>query len=85
MGDVQAIDQPRLGIDPVFDRDHREVGAVRFARRGVGMHRPGRAKAGAGVVDTDDEEPVRIERLAGTDQVVPPTEIAVGIQAGDMV
>ncbi|MNT39388.1 hypothetical protein D3C72_1756300 [compost metagenome] len=85
--DAQAIEQARLGVDPVLHCHHRKVCPVHLAGIGVDVHGPGRAKAGAEVVDADDEEFVGIDRLARPDHVVPPA-LALGlafVAAGYMV
>ena len=44
---AQGIEQPCLCIDPVFDGDHRKIGAVNLLRVRVDLHRSCRAEAGA--------------------------------------
>jgi len=85
--DAEAVQQARLGQHPVLDGDHREVGPVGLAGGRIDVHGAGRPEARAQVVDADDEELVGIERLARSDQVVPPAfafrHARVG--AGDVV
>jgi hypothetical protein len=47
--DAQHIGQARLRVDPVFDRDHREVGPV--------------ARPVAGLIDIGPVEPKQLPRL----------------------
>ena len=86
-GDPEMVGQPRLGIDPVFHRDHRKIGAIATAGLGIEVPRAGAAEAATQVVDPDDEKPCGIEWLAGPDHVVPPARLTrcIGVGAGDMV
>ena len=85
--DSQMIGQACLGVDPILHRDHREVGAIGLVCRRVQVLRAGRAETATEVVDSDDEEPVGVEWLAGSHHVVPPADIVgvVLIKAGDMM
>ena len=71
---TQSIQQQRLGMHPVFHRDHGKVRAIDMAVRTVGVevHGAGGAKARSQVVHTDDKKPVGVHRLARTDHAVPP-------------
>ena len=87
--DPELVEERALGPHHVGDRDHREVGAVRPARRGVDRRRPGRPAAAAEQVRGDDEVAVGVERLAGADHPVPPAEalarVAVAIVGAEAV
>ena len=67
------------------DGDGRKVHAVRLAGFGPGRHRAGRAVAAAQHVGTNDEEFVRINRLARANVEIPPAGTPrVRVKAGDM-
>lgn len=85
LADAEAVGHARLGVDPVFHRDHREARAVGLAGLRMRAHRAGRAEARAEVVDADDEEAVGVDRLARPDHVVPPADLALGMHARHVV
>jgi len=83
----QLVGQARLRVDPVFDRHQGEIRAPRAAAGGIERQRAGRAVTAAQIVDADHEEPVGVQRLSGSDHVVPPADVGrvVGVYAGNMV
>ena len=85
--DAQPIGKARLRVDPILDGNERKFRAVRLSSRRVDRLRTGRAEATPQVVDADDEKPIGVERLARTDHVVPPADVArlVGVIAGDVM
>ena len=58
--DSQCIEQARLGVDPVFHRNDREISPIDAPRVGVDVHRTGGTKAGAQVIDADHKELVGV-------------------------
>ena len=85
--DAQPIGEPRLRVDPVLDRDERKIGPPRLPGLRVRRQRSGRPEAAPQIVDADDEESVRVERLAGTHHVVPPADVLglVLVESRDVV
>ncbi len=85
--DAEIIGEPCLRIDPILDGDDGKVRAPGLDRRRIDRRGTGRTEAAAQVVDADDEKPRRVDRLARSHHVVPPT-FAVGLTgvcAGDMM
>ena len=75
--DADRIEPALLGADHVTDRDVREGQAVGPARIEIDRGRATGTLATAQHVRAEDEELVRVECLAGTDQIVPPARLAV--------
>ncbi len=74
--DAEMVDQGRLRADHVADGDEGEIEPVGRARRRIGRGRPGGAQAAAQHVRADDEEAVRVDRPARSDQHLPPAGLA---------
>ena len=76
-----------MRVDPVFHGDERKIRAVRARSFGVDRQRAGRAKTRAEVVDADDKEPIRINRFARPDHVVPPADVLrlAGVNTGNVM
>ena len=90
LADAERIGQACLRVDPILDRDHRKIRAVRFAGCRVDVHRTGGPETRSWIIDADDKKLVGVERLAWSHHVVPPAEaflpvVIVRIFAGDMV
>ncbi len=84
--DAEVVGQRRLGAHPVADGHHREPRRVRTPVVGMRRRRSGRALTTAEHVGAHDEVAIGVERLAGTDQAVPPAgaRMAVGQRSGSM-
>src|SRR4029453_8833997 len=76
--DPELVQQRSLGPHHVGDGDHWKIGTVGPPRSRVRRRRSGCATAAAKEIRADDEEAVRIERLAGADHSVPPAQTAPG-------
>ena len=83
--DAEVREQPAVHLDQVGHGEEREAEPVRPARRRVERGRAGGAAAAAEQVGRDDVPAVRVERLAGADQVVPPAgAVGIAVMAGCM-
>ena len=76
--DAEHVQERTLHTDHVGDRDDRKIRPVWLAGRRVDRRRAGGAAATAEQIRGDDEEPIGVERLAGSDHPVPPAETLAG-------
>ena len=84
--DAEPVEQHGLGAHHVADRDEREIHRPRPAGRRIGRGRAGRAHAAADDIGADNEEPPRIDRLAGADHGLPPAGLARDrVDVGDVL
>ena len=84
--DAEAVGEFLLRMHHVTDGDDGEGAAVGLARARVHACRARRALAAAQDVAADYEEAVRVDSLAGADELVPPAGllVAFGVPAGGM-
>ena len=71
------VEEGVLGPDHVEDADHRKGRRVRFPRDRVDGRRARRAITPAEHVRANDEELVRVQRAARTDELLPPARRGV--------
>ena len=84
---TQCVRQSGLRIDPIFDSQNREIGAIRLTGLGIDIHRPGRSETRSQIVDSNYKETVCVDRFTGPDHIVPPTGVfrIVDIITGDVM
>ena len=76
--DAEPVEHRLLRRHDVAQRDGGEVGAVAAVSLGIQAGRSGGAVGRAEHVGRDDEVPVRVDRLAGSDQPIPPAGCFIG-------
>ena len=83
--DLEMVEQPELRAHHVMEREDGETRAVVVAApalflsaRGIDARRTRGAVASAQHVRADDEVPVRVERFARPDELLPPAWFGVG-------
>ena len=76
-GSPEMIEQEFLRAHHVADRDERKFDPVGAARDGVERRRDRGALATAEDIRAHDEEAVRVDGLAGADEIVPPAGLLV--------
>ena len=82
--DSQMIEKPSLHVDHVADGDGGEIAAVRLAGRRMNAARTRGAAAAAEQIGADHEIAVGIDRLARSDNDIPPTGIIFFVVPGDV-
>ena len=83
--DAQPVHQPFLRINPVLDRHHGKIRAIRFTGIGIGVHRAGGTKARTEIIHADHEKSIGIYRLARPHHIIPPARVAIVIHTRDVV
>src|SRR5690606_5242239 len=82
----EPVDEAHPGLHHAAKRAHRNTEAVGLACDEIARSGAGRAHATAENVRANDEEPVRVDRLAGTDHCLPPAGLTGdGMSIGHML
>ena len=84
---AEAIGQHDLTLHPVPDSDDRKVWPVNLPGFRIQGRRPTAPGAPAEIIQRDDEKNIRIDGLARTDTMIPPTRfcIALAVETGRMM
>ncbi len=74
LADAECVGQSRLRMDPILDRDYREIRTIRLAASRVKVHRAGGAETRTGIINANDKKLVGVQRFARPYHVVPPAD-----------
>ena len=75
---AKVIGQTRLGLHPVFDGNHGEIGTIGFACFWIEAQRPTAAMAAAQIVQPNHKKCIGIDGLAWANHIVPPATVLIG-------
>ena len=86
-GQTKVIAEEFLRVHHVADGDEGKREAERPARARVGRRGPAGTLAAAEDVGAEDEKVIRVDRLAGPDEIIPPAGLGIGegVDAGAVV